>query len=118
MCIRDRFNVASVPLYKDLCSDLDVEFKRIGSLVVAQGEEELPRLDELKARAELNGVEVKMLNKAEVHALEPNLHDHIVGGLFAPTAGIVNPFELTAHAIENAIENGMKMCIRDRSQGH
>lgn len=111
--LKAKFNVASVPLYKDLCSDLDVEFKRIGSLVVAQGEEELPRLDELKARAELNGVEVKMLNKAEVHALEPNLHDHIVGGLFAPTAGIVNPFELTAHAIENAIENGMTLKLNE-----
>ncbi|OQC11285.1 MAG: L-2-hydroxyglutarate oxidase LhgO [Tenericutes bacterium ADurb.Bin087] len=111
--LKAKFNVAAVPLFKDLCADLDVEFKRIGSLVVAQAEAELPRLDELKARAEINGVEVKILNKAEVHALEPNLHDHIVGGLFAPTAGIVNPFELTAHAIENAIENGMTLKLNE-----
>ncbi|MGI6734916.1 MAG: NAD(P)/FAD-dependent oxidoreductase [Bacilli bacterium] len=112
--LKAKFNVLAVPMFKDLCADLDVEFKRIGSLVVAQSEAELPRLDELKARAAINGVDVKILNKAEVHALEPNLHDHIVGGLFAPTAGIVNPFELAAHAIENAVDNGMTLKLNER----
>lgn len=103
------FNVKSVPMFKKLCADLDVEFKRIGSLTVAQSKEELPLLEDLKKRALANGVEVKILTKSEVMRLEPNLQDHIEGALFAPTAGIVNPFELTANAIENALDNGVSL---------
>ena len=105
------FNVKAVPMFKNLCADLDVEFKRIGSLTVAQSKEELPLLEELKKRAIENGVEVKILSKSEVMRLEPNLEDHIEGALFAPTAGIVNPFELTANAIENALDNGVKLAL-------
>lgn len=105
------FNVKAVPMFKKLCADLDVEFKRIGSLTVAQSKEELPLLEELNKRAIENGVEVKILSKSEVMRLEPNLEDHIEGALFAPTAGIVNPFELTANAIENALDNGVKLAL-------
>ncbi|MFA5485807.1 MAG: NAD(P)/FAD-dependent oxidoreductase [Bacilli bacterium] len=103
------FNVKSVPMFKKLCADLDVEFKRIGSLTVAQSVEELVLLADLKKRALANGVEVKILTKSEVMRLEPNLQEHIEGALFAPTAGIVNPFELTANAIENALDNGVSL---------
>lgn len=109
--LKAKLNVLAVPMYKTLCEELDVEFKRIGSLTVAQSIEELPMLKVLEARAKENNVEVKILSKEEVRRLEPNLNDHIEGGLFAPTAGIVNPFELTAHAIENAIENGVKLIL-------
>lgn len=109
--LKAKFNVLAVPMYKELCDELDVEFKRIGSLTVAQSVDELPKLKVLEARAKENKVEVKILTKEEVRRLEPNLNDHIEGGLFAPTAGIVNPFELTAHAIENAIENGAKLLL-------
>lgn len=112
--LKAKFNVLAVPMFKELCSDLDVEFKRIGSLTVAQSKEELPLLEELEARAKQNGVEVKILSKEEVHRLEPNVNDHVEGGLFAPTAGIVNPFELTAHAIENAIDNGAKLRLNEK----
>lgn len=108
------FNVKAVPMFKELCAELDVEFKRIGSLTVAQGVDELPQLIELQKRATENGVEVKILSKEEVHRLEPNLKDHIEGGLFAPTAGIVNPFELTANAIENAMDNGVKLALNSK----
>lgn len=108
------FNVKAVPMFKELCAELDVEFKRIGSLTVAQSVDELPQLIELQKRATENGVEVKILSKEEVHRLEPNLKDHIEGGLFAPTAGIVNPFELTANAIENAMDNGVKLALNSK----
>lgn len=101
-----KFNVLAVPLFKQLCEDLDVEFKRVGSLLVARSAEEMSYIHALEERAKLNGVTVKVLDKDNTLALEPNLTQNTVGALYAPTAGIINPFELTAHAIENALNHG------------
>lgn len=111
--LKAKLNVKAVPMFKDICRDLDVEFMRIGSLLVAREESEIPKLYALKERADINGVTVKVLTKEETLNLEPNLNTDIVGALFAPTAGIVNPFELTAHSIENAINNGAKLALNN-----
>lgn len=111
--LKAKLNVEAVPMFKKLCRELDVEFKRIGSLTVAQDEKDISTLEKLKARAEENGVEVKILTREEIFSLEPYINDNVVAGLFAPTAGIVNPFELSAHAIENAMENGVKLALNE-----
>jgi len=54
--LKARFNVAGNLLYDQLCTELSVPFKRIGSLVLAFSEAELPALRALKARGERNGV--------------------------------------------------------------
>ncbi|HZJ89466.1 MAG TPA: NAD(P)/FAD-dependent oxidoreductase [Bacilli bacterium] len=107
--LKAQLNVESVPLFKELCENLDVEFKRIGSLLVARSEEDHAALLELEERAKINGVTVKILDKESTLALEPNLTDTTHSALFAPTAGIINPFELTSHAVENAIMHGTRL---------
>ena len=39
--------------------------------------------------------------------MEPNINPEVKGALFAPTAGIIDPFNLVVHAMENAIDNGV-----------
>ncbi len=112
--LKARFNVEAVPMYKTLCEDLDVEFKTIGSLIVAREESDFEKLYALEERAKVNGVKVKVLTKQETLKMEPNLNPHVAGALYAPTAGIVNPFELTAHAIENAINNGATLALNNK----
>lgn len=104
--LKAKLNVASVPLFKELTENLDVEFKRIGSLLVARSAEDHAELLKLEERAKINKVDVKILDRESVLALEPNLTLNTYSALFAPTAGIINPFELTSHAIENAIIHG------------
>jgi glycerol-3-phosphate dehydrogenase len=105
------FNRKSVPLFPKLCEELDVELDNIGSLTVALYEEQLPLLDSLVKRAKENDVEVKLLTKEEVLAIEPNLNPDVLAALYAKDAGIVNPFQLTVHAIENAIDNGGELLL-------
>ena len=40
--------------------------------------------------------------------MEPNLSDNVEGALYAPTSGIVCPFNLTIAFAENAAENGVR----------
>ncbi len=106
-----RFNVAGNKMFPQVCDELDVEFEPVGSLTVALEEKQLDMLKDLAKRGEENGVPTKLLTGEEVRAMEPNINPEVKGALLCPTAGIVNPFTLTAHAMENALDNGVKLSL-------
>ena len=105
--LKAKFNVLGNAKYPELVKQLDVPFEQCGSLTIATEEEQLPVLEELAKRSKINGVEVELLNKEEVLKMEPNINPEVKGALFAPTAGIIDPFNLVVHAMENAIDNGV-----------
>jgi len=106
-------NVQGNAMYDRVCKELDVTFQRIGSLTVAVFDEQLPLLQELVKRAAINGVEVKLLSADEVKAMEPNVVDTVKGALYAPSAGVIDPFELCVHLMENAMDNGAKLYLNE-----
>ena len=108
-----KFNVLGNKMFDKLSDELDVKFERIGSLTVALYESQLPLLNDLAKRSEENGVEVKLLNKEEVLKMEPNISPEVKGALFAPTAGIIDPFNLVVHTVENAVDNGVKLFLNE-----
>ena len=105
--LKAKFNVLGNAKYPKLVEELDVPFIQCGSLTIALEDEQLPILESLKERSRINGVEVKLLDKEEVLKMEPNINPEVKGALFAPTAGIIDPFNLVVHAMENAIDNGV-----------
>ena len=105
--LKAKFNVLGNAKYPELVKQLDVPFIQCGSLTIAIEDEQMPVLEELAKRSKVNGVEVKLLNKEEVLKMEPNINPEVKGALFAPTAGIIDPFNLVVHAMENAIDNGV-----------
>ena len=106
--LKAKFNVLGNKKYPELVKELDVPFIQCGSLTIATEDEQIPVLKELAERSRINGVEVQLLNKEEVLKMEPNINPEVKGALFAPTAGIIDPFNLVVHAMENAIDNGVK----------
>jgi len=111
--LKAKLNVLGNQMFDKVCEELDVSFKRIGSITVALNEEQLPTLQALKARADANGVETRILSKEEVLKEEPFLVDSVCGGLLAPTAGIIDPFNLAVHLMENAIDNGVELHLNE-----
>ena len=104
-----KLNLAGNLMMEQLAKDLDIPFRKNGSLVICLSEEDRPKLNELYERGIANGVkELRLLTKEEVLEMEPNLSDNTVGALYAPTAGIVCPFELTIAMAENACQNGIQ----------
>ena len=112
--LKAKLNVLGNKMMDKVCEELDVEMERIGSLTVALYDEQLPMLQSLVQRSKENGVEVKILNAEETLKLEPHLNPQVKGSLFAPTAGIVNPFTLSVHAMENAVDNGVKLFLNEK----
>ena len=111
-----KYNVEGNKMFDLLTKELDVEFKRIGSLTCATNDEEMAVLDSYISRAKDNNVEVKMLNKEEVKQMEPFVSDSVIGALYAPTAGIINPFELCVALCENAMDNGVDIYLAGESE--
>lgn len=113
-----KLNVEGNALFDQVCEELDVPFRRVGSLVVATNEEEMEILQELKARGEANGVpQLEIINQEQVREMEPNIAPGVIGALHAPTAGLVCPFHLTIGYAENAVANGVKLLLNTKVEG-
>ena len=88
-----KLNVRGNEMMEQLSKDLDFPFKRNGSLVVCLHEDEMPGLEALYKRGITNGVPgLRILNREELRAMEPNISDEACAALYAPTGGIVCPF--------------------------
>ena len=106
--LKAKLNVRGNEMMEELAKDLDFPFKRNGSLVLCRNEEDMPALQMLLERGTENGVKgLRILNKAEVLTMEPNAADNIHAALYAPTGGIVCPFELNIALAESAFMNGV-----------
>ncbi len=108
--LKAKFNIAGNRAMPKVCEELGVRYQNNGSLVVAHGPEEEQKLRELLERGLKNGVTgLEILDKTVLAKMEPNLADDVTSALYAPTGGIVCPFQLTIAAIGNAMDNGAEL---------
>jgi glycerol-3-phosphate dehydrogenase len=110
--LKGQMNVLGNKMYDEFSRQLAIPFMRIGSLVIAHNDDEMETLKHLYDNGVKLGVpDMKIIGKEEVKALEPNLRDDVLGALYAPTAGIIEPWEIAIAAIENAIDNGCELFL-------
>lgn len=108
--LKARFNVEGNKMMPSFAKELGVKYQNNGSLVVAFTDEDVKTLTELKERGEANGVEgLEIVGRDRLRQMEKNISDAAKGALYAPTGGIVCPYELTIAAVGNAMDNGAKL---------
>jgi len=72
----------------DYCNSHGIEHNRIGKVIVAITEDEVPKLEELKAKGAANGVnDLTWLGAAQMKEMEPNVT--AAAGLLSPSTGII-----------------------------
>ncbi len=87
----------------EYCAARGVGHSRIGKLIVASDDAEVPVLDGIKAKAEANGVtDMQLLSGAAAQALEPALR--VAGALLSPSTGIVDSHGFML-ALQGDLEN-------------
>lgn len=116
--LKARLNVEGNAMYEEICRELDIPFKRAGSIVVAFSEEEKDGLEELYQKGLMNGVpRLRIINQEELRRLEPNIAENAVAALHAETAGIICPFTATIAHAENAHANGVEFLLETEVTG-
>ena len=110
--LKAKLNVKGSEMMEKTASELGVKYKRNGSFVVGFNNEDKKKIEELYDRGVKNGVRgLSILDKKELHELEPNISPDAVCALNAPTGAIVCPYELTIAAIGNAMDNGAELKV-------
>lgn len=113
--LKAKLNVEGNLMMEKLSKELDFPFKQTGALVVCGREADKEKLQELYDKGIKNGVkELRILDKEEVHKMEPNLAEQVVAALYAPTSGIVCPFQMTIAFAENAYANGVEFKLNTK----
>lgn len=107
--LKAKLNVKGNSMFDKLSKDLDFPFIKNGSLVLCFDEASRGDLELLKEQGEINGVpDLKILSGEETRKMEPNVSENVVAALFAPTGGIVCPYEMNIAMAENAFSNGVE----------
>lgn len=110
-----KLNVEGSRITKEICEKLDVPYKQVGSLVVAFDEEGMERIKKLFLQGQANKVpNLEILDAEQVRRREPRVSDMAIGALYAPTAAIVNPWELCLSMAQIAVENGAQLYLNNK----
>jgi L-2-hydroxyglutarate oxidase len=108
-----RFCVEGARSMTAYCDDHAIPYARIGKLIVAIREEELPRLDELRRRGSANGVEdVVQLDESGIREREPHVRG--IAALYVPSTAIVD-FGLVARTLaSDLVRAGVEIRVRNK----
>ncbi|MGB4658604.1 MAG: NAD(P)/FAD-dependent oxidoreductase [Mobilitalea sp.] len=113
--LKGKFNVLGNLMYDQICEELDVPFKRCGSLVIGFNDADRIKITELYENGRKNNVPgMRIIEKEELLQMEPNINTEAVCALLAPSAGIISPWELTIALAENAVDNGVELKLETK----
>jgi glycerol-3-phosphate dehydrogenase len=105
-------NFKGNPLWDEVAAQLDFDFKRIGTLLVAENAEEeliLPFIVETAIKH--NDPPPWELNREELDEIEPGLAPNVQKGVLISNTGIISVFELVLAYAENAVANGVQFFL-------
>jgi len=108
----------AVKVYKQLAEDLGVDYKQSGQTLAFTKKYArllMPFFLNLAKKRGLTGARV--LNKEELHKLEPNITDEAEFAVFFPEGGTICPYNMTIALAENAIENGGRVLLNTAVTG-
>jgi glycerol-3-phosphate dehydrogenase len=116
--MKAEMNVKANPMFDQVCEDLFIPFKRIGSLVVALAGQGTDYLEELYNNGVERGIPLEIVSDLDdIKKLEPNISGETEAVLHAPTAGVISPFQLAIGMAENAAINGVEFFFNAPVQG-
>ena len=116
--LKAKLNVRGNAMIRKLYKKLDFAFRQNGAMVLCFDDSQLPDLEKLLEKGRKNGVDgLEILTGDQAREREPRLSSEVRYALFAPTSGIVCPFEMTLAFAENALENGAEFKLSTKVTG-
>lgn len=107
----------SNPRWEQICSDLDVPFRRVGTLVLAFEDQEVVELSRLHEQAHENAVGAEVLDADAIRHLAPAANPLAIAALHVPSEGIIDPIRLTIGYAQLAVSNGVELHLSTAVRG-
>jgi len=108
--LKTRLELEGLAQFDQLQRELSFPFRRCGILVVALHPDEMGMVEHLWKQGLANGVSgLELCSRERLLALESKLADDVVGGLYAPNGGIIEPYRFVFSLVENAVLNGVSL---------
>jgi len=108
--LKARLEILGNTLFDRLQRQLHFPFRRCGILVAALSVEEMKAVEKLYENGVRNKViGIELAGRERMLALEPQLNPDVVGGLHAPSGGVIEPYRFVFALIENALDNGVEL---------
>lgn len=108
--LQSEMNVKGNPMFDQLQKEINFDFKRVGSFVVAFNDEDMKDLQKEQNQADKRNIPSEIITDIKrIKIMEPNIADNVKAVLYAPSAGIIWPFGLTIGLAENAYDNGVDL---------
>ncbi|MEA1910810.1 MAG: NAD(P)/FAD-dependent oxidoreductase [Spirochaetota bacterium] len=108
--LKSKLEVQGNRMFDQLEQELHFPFSRCGIIVAAFSNEEMKTVEQLYMNGIGNKViGIEMCNRSRMLTLEPKLNNDVVGGLYAPAGGIIEPYRFVFSLVESALKNGVEL---------
>jgi glycerol-3-phosphate dehydrogenase len=115
--LKARLEVQGALMFDELHRELGFPYKRCGIIVAALHEDEMKVVQHLYLQGVDNGaIGLEIVSRERIHELEPTLSEDVIGGLYAPAGGIVEPYRFVFALVESARKNGVQLFTDFRVQ--
>ena len=106
--LKTRLEIEGASAFDRLHRELMFPFRRCGIIVAAMHPDEMRMVEHLYGQGMANGAPgIELCSRERLLELEPKLSSETVGGLYAPSGGIVEPYRFVFALVENARKNGV-----------
>jgi len=108
--LKSRLEIKGNVMFDQLKEELHFPFSRCGIVVAAFNNEEMRSVEKLYENGVGNSaVGIELCNHQRILSLEPKLNSDVIGGLYAPGGGIIEPYRFVFALIESARKNGSEV---------
>ena len=116
--LRAKFCVEGNRIWRKWAEEMDIPVSWPGELMIALDDGGMETLEHYLKLGEKNGVEgLEIMGREKIKKLEPNVNENAIAALWAPAAGLIEPWEACIALAENAVDNGVKVHLNTEVKG-
>jgi len=108
--LKTRLEMQGSLMFDQLRRELNFPFKRCGIIVAALHHDEMKIVEHLYRQGlENDSAGIELCSRQRILEIEPKLSWDVVGGLYAPCGGIIEPYRFVFALVESAVKNGAEL---------
>ena len=108
--LKARLEIQGSLMFDQLRRELNFPFRRCGIIVAALHHDEMKVVEHLYLQGVQNDcLGIELCSRQRLLEIEPKLSSDVVGGLYAPGGGIIEPYRFVFALVESALKNGVSL---------